>query len=126
MPGYMAERDTGAVRIGRPESLNAVARRRIKSWIAATGITQVTLADRINKNQAWMSRYLSGDFDADLDTLAAVAGVFGHSIGALLDAAADPQEQNVIDAYRALPIGARDTVYSVLLLMAQKPRTRRR
>jgi predicted transcriptional regulator len=52
-----------------PLTLDQVARDRIKHWIVSTGVTQTELAARIGRTQAWMSRYLSGEFDADLETL---------------------------------------------------------
>jgi len=108
------------------ESLEAVARRRLQTWIDATGITQTTLAIRIGKNQAWMSRYLAGDAGADIDTLAALAHVFGHSVSALIDTAVDPQDQLILDLYHALPEDGRPVAEAVLRLMTQKPRARRR
>src|SRR4029077_2246017 len=85
-----------------PLTLDELARGRIKAWISSTGITQVNLGERISKNQAWMSRYLGGEFDADLETLQKMAKVFGHSLSALLDAPTDPEEAKLLDAYRAL------------------------
>jgi len=91
-----------------PETLDERARNRIRVWIASTGITQTTLADRIGRNQAWMSRYLAGDFDADLETLAKMAAVFSHPLTALLDLPSNPEEFKLIEAFRALrPEGRR-------------------
>lgn len=84
------------------QTLDEVARGRIKAWINSTGVTQTLLAERIGKNQAWMSRYLSAEFDADLETLQKIAKVFGHNLTALLDAPTDPNEATLIEAYRAM------------------------
>ena len=75
---------------------------RIKAWIASTGVTQSALAERIGRNQAWMSRYLAGEFAADLETLQKMARAFNHSLAALLESPTDPDEAKLIEAYRAL------------------------
>jgi transcriptional regulator with XRE-family HTH domain len=85
-----------------PQTLQQKARAQIRRWIASTGITQTALGDRIQRNQAWMSRYLGGDIDADLETLQQMAEVFNHSLISLLQLPADPEEAELIAAYRAL------------------------
>jgi transcriptional regulator with XRE-family HTH domain len=109
-----------------PLTLDQVARDRIKHWIVSTGVTQTELAARIGRTQAWMSRYLSGEFDADLETLQKIARAFGHSIGALLDEpAADPVEARVLHLYRSLPSHARAICLNLLEAWAN-PRGRKR
>jgi len=109
-----------------PLTLDQVARDRIKHWIASTGVTQVELSTRIGKNQAWMSRYLSAEFDADLETLQKIARAFGHSLGVLLDEpAADPVEARVLQLYRSLPIHSRGILVNLLEAWA-RPRGRKR
>jgi transcriptional regulator with XRE-family HTH domain len=108
------------------QTLDELARARIKTWITTTGITQTFLAEQIGENQAWMSRYLSGEFNADLDRLEKIAKVFSHTVAALLDSPADPQEKELIDAYRALPPSARALVLPLLQHMAHRPRGLRR
>lgn len=83
-------------------TLDQIARARIREWLTATGTTQTTLGERIGKTQAWMSRYLAGEFDADLTTLQKMAEVFGHSIAALLDVPSDPQEATLVNYFRAV------------------------
>lgn len=97
-----------------PETLDQRARNRIRTWISSTGITQTTLADRIGRNQAWMSRYLAGDFDADLTTLEKMAAVFSHPLTALLDLPSNPDEFKLIETYRALRPESRKIVLSLL------------
>jgi transcriptional regulator with XRE-family HTH domain len=108
------------------QTLDDLARGRIKTWIATTGITQTYLAEQIGENQAWVSRYLSGEFNADLDRLQKIARVFSHTLSALLDSPLDPQEQQLIDAYRALPPTARALVLPLFQHMTQRPHARRR
>lgn len=109
-----------------PMSLDELARGRIKAWIAATGVTQGSLGERIGRNQAWMSRYLSGEYDADLETLQAMARVFGHSISALLESPTDPDEAQLVEAYRGLRPAARALALQVLQDWSRGPRRSRR
>lgn len=97
-----------------PQTLDQVARERIKTWITSTGITQTALAEHVGRKQAWMSRYLSAEFDADLETLQKIARVFGHSLNALLGTPTDPDESRVIDLFRALPPSARPVLIDLL------------
>ena len=97
-----------------PPTLDQIARERIRSWIQSTGVKQTALAPLIGKPQAWISRYLSGELGADLETLAALGRVFGHSLTALFDAPADPGEARVIALYRALPESSRPLLIQLL------------
>lgn len=101
-------------------SLDTLARQQIVTWMRATGITQVALGQRIGRNQAWVSRYLGGEFDADLDALQRMADVFGHTLWSLLgNLPADRQEAELISLYRACrPAGRR----AVALLLAELTR----
>jgi len=91
-----------------------MARERIRAWIASTGVTQTALAERIGRTQAWMSRYLGGDLDADLETLQKLARAFGQPLGALLDAPTDPVEARVVQLFRALPVETRTIIVNLL------------
>jgi transcriptional regulator with XRE-family HTH domain len=108
-----------------PPSLDQIARERIRTWIQSMGVKQTTLAPLIGKPQAWISRYLSGELGADLDTLAAFGRVFGHSLTALLDAPADPDEARVIALYRALPEAPRPLLIQLLEDWTRQKRGRR-
>ena len=113
-----------------PQTLDELARTQIKKWIDGTGITQTELADRIGRNQAWMSRYLKGDqYDADLETLNKMAAVFGHTLVQLLQLPADPEEAALITGYRALRLEARKHVFGLVQELSRakgKPRKRGR
>lgn len=88
------------------------ARRRITAWMEANKprITQKTVAEAVGVSQSWVSQYKSGDQDADLDQLDAMARVFGHTLFELLDLRPSPKEQELIDAYRAVPVDRRPLV----------------
>jgi len=104
-----------------PPTLQQIARAQIKRWIGSTGITQTALGERIRRNQAWMSRYLGGDIDADLDTLDQIANVFGHRLTQLLDVPTDPEEAALIAAYRALRAEVRPLALRILQEMTRVP-----
>jgi transcriptional regulator with XRE-family HTH domain len=108
-----------------PLSLDELARGRIKAWIASTGVTQGNLGERVGRNQAWMSRYLAGEYDADLETLQKMANVFGHSISALLESPTNPDEAKLVEAYRALRPEARLIALNLLQELG-RPRVRGR
>lgn len=97
-----------------PLSVDQQARERIKAWIASTGVTQVELAERIGRNQAWMSRYLNAEFDANFETLQKIAECFGFTLIALLDLPRDPHEARLIEEFRALPPRGRASLLDFL------------
>src|SRR4029453_11409256 len=98
-----------------------IAPSRIKHWIASTGTTQTYICAVIGRNQPWLSRYLSGAIDADVDTLVALAKVFDHSLFALLAIPAGPDDAAVITAYRALRPQARKVALAMLKEMSRDP-----
>lgn len=97
-----------------PPTWQNIARKQVKQWIASTGITQTQVCAAIGRNQPWLSRYLAGGIDADLDTLASIAKVFDHSLFALLSVPADPDEALLIGLYRAVNPEARKHVLALL------------
>jgi transcriptional regulator with XRE-family HTH domain len=111
--------------------LEDLARERIIAWLAANpAITQAKLAAAVGMSQTWVSQYKSGDQGADLDQLAAMAHVFGHTINELLDLRPDPKERELIEAYRQLRPEARALATQMLKTMipqtAERARTRAR
>lgn len=99
-----------------PKPLQAHARTRLKAWVRADRRSQGELARLLRRHENWLSRYLSGKFDADIDTLQELAALFGHSLPALLDMPTDPLEAAAIDAFRLLPPA--DQMMVVALLTA--------
>lgn len=90
------------------------ARARIQIWVDKTKMTQAQFGERIGRNQEWVSRYLNTKLEADLQTLEQMAGVFGHTLFALLDLPRDPREARLIEFYRALPDPSRTTLLEFL------------
>lgn len=110
-----------------PPSLQDTARVQIQRWIRSTGITQAAFGERIGRTQVWVSKYLKGEFDADIDTLQQMAQVFRHSIPQLLDFPSDPDEETVLTLYRALRPEVRRLTVELLREMGRgrgpKPRS---
>ena len=100
-----------------PLSLQDTARAQIKRWITSTRLTQTAFGERIGRTQVWVSKYLGGEIDTDVETLQQMAQVFGHTLTQLLDFPADPEEEAVITAYRALSPELRTAVLRVLQAM---------
>jgi transcriptional regulator with XRE-family HTH domain len=103
--------------------LDDVARARILAWLRASGKTQADLGRDIGRNQSWMSRYLDGEFDADLDTLQRIAFAFDHTLTALLNVPGDAPGDEAREHFNALRKQTRDLALSVLKDWANPPVT---
>jgi transcriptional regulator with XRE-family HTH domain len=102
--------------------LSDLARHRILTWLEANPrITQTKLAAEIGVSQTWVSQYKTGDQDADIDQLAAMARVFEHTLMELLDLRPDPKENDLIEAYRKLRPAARPLAVQMLKEMTPQP-----
>lgn len=107
----------------RMQRLEDLARRRIVAWLDAKLITQAKLAAEVGVSQTWVSQYKSGDQDADVDQLDAMARAFGHTIMELLELRPDPHERELVESYRALPAEKRPLAIQMVQAMggALKP-----
>lgn len=104
------------------QRLEDLARQRILTWLAAhPRITQVALAKAVGVSQTWVSQYKSGDQDADIDQLDAMARVFGHTLIELIDLRPDPKERELLDAYRAVEVSRRPLAIEVVRAMSAQP-----
>lgn len=103
-------------------NLSDLARQRIVTWMAAhPRITQTMIAREVGVSQAWVSQYKSGDQDADIDQLDAIARVFGHTLIELLDLRPDPKERDLLDAYRSIEPAKRPLAIEVVRAMSVAP-----
>jgi transcriptional regulator with XRE-family HTH domain len=108
-------------------SLDERARRRIALWLDTNPkVTQKQVAEAAGHFQPWVSSYRKGLVEASLDELAAMAGAFGHTLTELLDLRASEDEQDLIDAYRAVPHDRRDAARGYVWALAPKQRPRGR
>jgi transcriptional regulator with XRE-family HTH domain len=98
-----------------PPPIDEIARQQIRQWLKSTGTTQVSFADQIDRNQEWVSRYLNGNFDADLPTLQRMAGVFGHNLATLFGSLpSDPDESALLTMFRGLRPEGRKALLTML------------
>jgi transcriptional regulator with XRE-family HTH domain len=85
--------------------IDDTARRRLRSWLDASRgrVTQEDLARALHKKQNYVSRYLDGIiYRIELDSLATMAGVFGHTLCELLDSQPSTAEGELIECFRAM------------------------
>lgn len=108
-------------------SLADLARKRITGWMAANRqITQAQVAAAIGVSQSWVSFYKSGDVDANVDQLDAMARVYEHTLFEVFDLRPDPKERELIEAYRKLRPEARALAIQMLQSMIPPAPTRGR
>ena len=103
-----------------PQSLDAQARAQIAHWIKSTGTSQAALSLKIGRSQVWVSRYLRGEFNADLTTLAAIAHEFGHTLSALLSLPSDPTEAAILKMFRACRPQSRRAAVHILTELSRE------
>lgn len=88
--------------------LNVVAREQIRQWMIGADLTQEDIAAYLRSRgwtsirQTWVSRYLLGKVGADLNVLAAIADMFGHTIGTMFDLPPHPIEREILSLGRAM------------------------
>jgi transcriptional regulator with XRE-family HTH domain len=100
-----------------PPSLDDIARRRIIHWRKAARMTQKQLGELCGKNTVWISRYENEYFNADLNTLRALAEAFNRSIFAALDVrAGDAAELRLVEGFRAIRRPAARAMVMTLVL----------
>ena len=73
------------------DSSRSCCKMRLKELREKRGISQVTLASALNLNQNSISRYETGEREADYATLIAIADYFGVSVDYLLGRTENPR-----------------------------------
>lgn len=102
------------------------ARSRIARWLAGDPtLTQKVLARAVQHEQGWVSKYLSGRQDADVDELDAMARALGHTLNELFDLRESPKERELVDAYRSIPADTRDLAIQVMVKLIPPPARRK-
>lgn len=107
-------------------SLDDAVRTQVKRWLESTATTQTALAAQIGRNEPWMSRYLSGEFNADLDTLKKIAEAFDHTLAALFQAPQDPDVARLVAFYLDARLEDRKMLLQVAERFARPARARRK
>jgi transcriptional regulator with XRE-family HTH domain len=103
------------------KALDELARSQIKRWILLHGISQERVAAHVGKTQAWLSRYLAGDYSADLGTLQLLAELFGHGIGEVLAYEMKQDERTLLMCYRACRAAGRKALLDVADELSRPP-----
>jgi transcriptional regulator with XRE-family HTH domain len=102
------------------------ARSRLARWLAGSPtLDQKVLARAVQHQQSWVSQYLSGRQQADVDELEAMARALGHTLNELFDLRENPQEQLLVALYRALPEAKREFAVRMLQEMTPEPARRK-
>jgi transcriptional regulator with XRE-family HTH domain len=94
--------------------LDTTARARLDTWRKSAGMTQRELAERIERNPVWISRYFDDAYDASLDTLERMAVALGHTLNELLGEVPSDAEGELIERFRACDPESRALVLQML------------
>lgn len=108
--------------------LHEHAREQVKRMLFATDMTQQELAEAIGRPQAWMSRYLRGEWNADFPTLVRIAQKFEvglDTFARLPSAASDPVRQEWVSAYDLLTPQDRETFLRLVRRVTRRLKPRR-
>lgn len=115
-----------------PQDLSAHVRQRIHEHLADLPVrpTQRAIGAAIRRTQTWVSHYLSGRHDIDLNTLGRLADFLGVTVPDLMAGAqprhdASPRLTEAITMLRSISDDEQDTVLDILRILARVPSTRR-
>jgi transcriptional regulator with XRE-family HTH domain len=116
-----------------PSRLSALVRQRLRRHLdqLVARPTQKQLGDAIDRTQTWVSHYLSGRHDVDLDTLGHIAAFLDIDLGSLVTPDGDVRQQlpepyaEAVTLLQAVTHEERDAVLDILRSLARKPSTRR-
>src|SRR5262245_59100822 len=106
--------------------LQNIARVRIKQFLESNGISQAALGQAIGRSQEWVSRFLAGRYDADVDTLQAIATAIDLPLYELLALTTDPRLVKLCEAYLACRPSRRPVALRVVQELADLDENARR
>lgn len=110
--------------------LTSTIRRRLQDHLAAMPIKprQIDIAAAVGKTQTWVSHYLAGRHDADLDTLDRLCQFFGLELWGLIQdrpAQPRPELEELGTLYRSLSKPEQEALQGILRMMARPNRAQR-
>jgi transcriptional regulator with XRE-family HTH domain len=109
-----------------PSTLDEIARNKIRLWIVGSGLTQVEIATRVGRTPGWLSRYLKGEFDADLEQLKKFTLAFKVPFFALFEEpGSSPDEARLLADFRAAGPEGRQLILNAAEFAARPPGTNR-
>lgn len=114
-------------------TLSALVRTRLRAYLDGlpSRPTQAAIGDAIGRTQTWVSHYLSGRHDVDLDTLARLCAFLRIDLASLLTErgelrhTVDPSLAELLTLFESVTPEERDTVLDVLRVLARRPAAKR-
>lgn len=107
-------------------------RRRVRAHLDAMPArpTQAAIGRAVHRTQTWVSHYLSGRHDIDLDTLSKLCEFLQVDLPSLLQdehtrATLAPPYDEALTMLRALAQDERDTMIDVLRVLVRRPTAKR-
>ena len=117
-----------------PKSLSSLVRSRIQNALGSLPFrpTQSAIADALGVTQTWVSHYLRGRHEIDLDTLGKLCGYLGIRMGSLFEGG-DVVPLSTLPAgmaetwtlLQSITDDERDAVRDILRIMARRPSAKR-
>lgn len=135
---FLGNTEAAAHAMTRPNtasSLDALVRRRLIAYLDAMTArpTQGAIGAQISRGQTWVSHYLAGRIDADLDTLNKICEFIGIRLSTVIDealrgkttAAKTPAAAQVQTLFASITPAEQQTVLDVLGTLARRPTNKR-
>jgi transcriptional regulator with XRE-family HTH domain len=116
-----------------PQKLSTLTRARIRTYLESlpSRPTQKAIGDAIGRTQTWVSHYLSGRHDVDLDTLSRLCAFLRVDLSALvadrgeLRHTVDRSVAELLTLFDSLTEAERETVLEILRALARRPSAKR-
>lgn len=114
--------------------ISDLVRARLNAHLDAlpTRPTQRSIGDAIGRTQTWVSHYLSGRHDCDLDTLAALAAFLNLDLSALVGPSGerlrtrlDPPLDELVMLFQSVPPDEREVILQLLRSLTRPIHQRR-
>jgi transcriptional regulator with XRE-family HTH domain len=115
------------------QTLSALVRARLRAYLESlpSRPTQAVIGEAIGRTQTWVSHYLSGRHEVDLDTLARLCAFLRVDLASLLTErgeirhTVDPSLAEVLTLFESLTDEERETVRDILRVLARRPAAKR-
>lgn len=115
------------------QTLSALVRNRLRTYLESlpSRPTQAAIGEAIDRTQTWVSHYLSGRHDVDLDTLARLCAFLRVDLASLLTErgelrhTVDPSLAELLTLFESLTRKERETVLDIVRVLARRPAEKR-